>query len=190
MAEPTKIPTPLVLVLAGTMLAIGAAGVVYRQTAVPARDDSGPTRLRAEPTPVRVVEDTPLTVAETFLDAWRKRDYGVAQRLSIGAAAAAVEARRRREASMPEEQRHAAAAVWNAMARERLTLEVRSTEEDGATTHIAGVARGTFLEQEYANAIRFEIVQRGEGAEQVYRVASMTFPGEGDPFSARPPETP
>lgn len=178
-----RIPTPLVLVLSGTMLAIGAAAFLSPHLGgeTDAPDEELPGSVRPE---VDVRRGTPEAVAETFLDAWRKRDYEVAMALSVARAAAEVEARRRRESAMSEQERETAAMLWNTMAEHRLTLEIhqRETPDDNHVV-LAAVARGHFLNQDYANAVRFELRRDTDGE---WKVEAMDFPGAEDPFSATP----
>ena len=126
-----RIPTPLVLVLSGTMLVIGALAFLSPhlggEAGEPEEDTPGSTRP-----PVDVRDGTPEAVAETFLDAWRKRDYEVAMALSVARAAASVEARRRREQAMTAEEREGAAQLWNTMAEHRLTLEIHDRQAPDA----------------------------------------------------------
>ena len=179
-----RIPTPLVLVLSGTMVAIGAAAYLSAHDGSSGREEDETIVPDNPPPPVDVRRGTPEAVAETYLDAWRKRDYEIAMSLSVARAAAAVEARRRRENAMTPLERETAAALWNGMAAHRLTLEIhdRHAEGDDHVT-LAAVARGTFLNQDYANAVRFEL-RRGEDGG--WKVESMEFPGAEDPFSAAP----
>lgn len=176
-----RIPTPLVLVLSGTMLVIGALAFLSPhlggEAGEPEEDTPGSTRP-----PVDVRDGTPEAVAETFLDAWRKRDYEVAMALSVARAAASVEARRRREQAMTAEEREGAAQLWNTMAEHRLTLEIHDRQApDADHVVLAAVARGRFLNQEYANAVRFELRR---DAQRGWKVEAMDFPGAEDPFSA------
>ncbi len=177
-----RIPTPLVLVLSGTMLAIGAAAFLsprFSDGAEP--EEELPGAVRPE---VDVRRGTPEAVAETFLDAWRKRDYEVAMVLSVARAAAEVEARRRRESAMTEQERETAAMLRNTMAEHRLTLEIHEREApDSDHVILAAVARGHFLNQDYANAVRFELRRDTDGE---WKVEAMDFPGAEDPFSATP----
>jgi hypothetical protein len=176
-----RIPTPLVLVLSGTMLVIGALAFLSPQFAGPDGERDAPLP-GATPPAVDVRQGTPEAVAETFLDAWRKRDYEVAMALSVARAAASVEARRRRESAMTEQERETAAQLWNTMAEHRLLLEIhdRQAPDDDHVT-LAAVARGRFLNQEYANAVRFELRRDDAGG---WKVEAMDFPGAEDPFSA------
>lgn len=178
-----RIPTPLVLVLSGTMLVIGAFAFLNSRFGSHDAEVAEPTPGATAP-PVDVRQGTPEAVAETFLDAWRKRDYEVAMALSVARAAASVESRRRREQAMTPEERETAAQLWNTMAEHRLTLEIHDRQApDDEHVNLAAVARGRFLNQEYANAVRFEL-RRGAGGG--WKVAAMDFPGDEDPFSASP----
>lgn len=178
-----RIPTPLVLVLSGTMLAIGALAFLSPHLGEPDEESLEPLP-GATPPPVDVRDGTPEAVAETFLDAWRKRDYEVAMALSVARAAAEVEARRRRENAMTEQERETAAQLWNTMAEHRLTLEIHDRQApDDDHLVLAAVARGRFLNQDYANAVRFELRRDSAGG---WKVEAMDFPGAEDPFSAAP----
>ena len=71
-----RIPTPLVLVLSGTMLTIGAVAFLspHFTGGEETEEQEVPGSVRPE---VDVRRGTPEAVAETFLDAWRKRVVGL-----------------------------------------------------------------------------------------------------------------
>ena len=155
--EGPRISTPAVLALVSGMVCIGVVGFAFRAAPeVDAPDD--------RTTDIVIDTTTPERTAETFLDAWRKRDHAVAARLASGEALTEVEARRRRDADLSDHERELKAQVWDAMASERLRLLLHEAENlDGGRIRLAGVAEGTFLGQEYEREMHFVVHPGDEG---------------------------
>ena len=109
----------MVLAAASGMFTIGVLAVLNRTP--PAQHPRSTVRVALE-------TDTPAATAETFLDAWRKRDHETAALLSTGTARQQVQERKRKDESLTPDERDVKAQVWDAMAQTRLSLEV-----DGST---------------------------------------------------------
>lgn len=159
-----RLPTPLVLALVSAMVCAGLVGMLWNVGSEPAID------VDELPTPVDVDDRTAEAAAESFLDAWRKRDHAVAEALAIGQALDQVRSRRERDdvAADPQLER-----IWDQMAAERLEFAVDTAENmngDG-DLRLIGVANGTFLKQPYAREVAFEMHETPDG----WRVRSITF---------------
>ena len=80
-----RLPTPVVLALASGMICVGVVAVI-------ATGDDGEAEAEAPRSPHEIPVDarTPESSAETFLDAWRKRDHEICKQLSVEGAREAV----------------------------------------------------------------------------------------------------
>lgn len=157
MSEGPRLSTPAVLALVSGMLCIGVIGFVLR-CEPDAPEEETPTH------DVVVDTSTPERAAESFLDAWRKREHTIAARLSSGEALNDVEARRRRDEDMSDHERELKAQVWDAMAQERLRLLLHEAENlEGGRIRLSGHAQGTFLGNEYEREMDFVLHPSDEG---------------------------
>ena len=149
------------------MVCAGALGIFWR-SASSAGNRGGNARIRT-PADIPVDDTTPEYVAESFLDAWRKRDYAIAERLSVEEARAMVRDRRDRDPSGTNPQLE---GIWEQMASERLDFAVDESENvDEGTLRLVGIARGTFLGEPYAREIAFVVRDTADG----WRVVEVTF---------------
>jgi len=156
MSEGPRLSTPAVLALVSGMLCIGVIGFVLRCEPEPEEVE----------TPAEVVVDTttPERTAESFLDAWRKREHTIAARISSGEALSEVEARRRRDENMSDHERELKAQVWDAMAQDRLRLLLHEAENlEGGRIRLSGRAHGTFLGNEYEREMDFVLHPGDDG---------------------------
>ena len=159
-----RIPTPLVLAIASAMVCIGLVAVFMAQEDEP-EDPDRPSR-------VTVDDRTPEAAAESFLDAWRKREHDVAASLAVGEALTAVRAREERDAHLSDQERDLQRQVWDAMATSRLDLFLRESENlPGGDLRLAGVAEGEFLERPYEREMEF-VMKEVQGA---WRIESIHF---------------
>ncbi len=158
-----RLSTPLVLALVSAMLCAGLVGMLWNVGSEPAIE------VDELPTPVDVDDRTPEAAAETFLDAWRKRDHAVAEALAIGDALDQVRSRRERDGAGADPQLE---KIWNEMAANRLEFAVDTAENlDGGDMRLIGVAEGTFLGQPYAREVAFVMHETPDG----WRVQSIVF---------------
>lgn len=160
-----KLPTPLVLALASAMVCVGVVAVVISR--------SGPAETAEErASRVAVNDRTAEAAAESFLDAWRKREHDVARRLSMENALRRVEARRQSDENLSDQERDLQRQVWDAMAATRLQLFLRESRNlPQGRLALAGVAEGEFLEQAYQREVEFVMVETAQG----WRVAEVAF---------------
>lgn len=157
MSDGTRLSTPAVLTLVSGMLCIGVVGFFLRGEPDPPREPDAQSEIVVD-------TSTPERTAETFLDAWRKREHTIAARISSGDALVEVEARRRRDEAMSDHERELKAQVWDAMASERLRLLIREAENlDGGRIRLSGSAKGTFLGEEYEREMHFVLHPGDEG---------------------------
>ncbi len=106
---------------------------------------------------------TPERAAETFLDAWRKRDHRAALAASTGIARETVTARQRRDRQLSEAERALKEQVWDAMAAARLALMIEVSEDlEGGGIHLRGTAEGEFLAEAYVREVRFTVMPDGD----------------------------
>lgn len=151
------ITTPVVLALASLMVSIGLVAYLASRTEPPAGD--------APPAPGETLVDvtTPERAAESFLDAWRKRDHGAALRISRGEARRAVQDRVAADRTLGPRARAAQQELWDAMATSRLSLVIRRTATlPEGRVRIEGMAEGDFLGEEYRRRVAFLMAPDGE----------------------------
>ena len=142
-----KVNGALVLGAASAMVAIGVVALTNTG------DEPAPV---APPSIQRALIDqsTPERAAESFLDAWRKRDHESALELTEGEAHEAVLARQARDMRLTEHERELKAQVWDAMAQNRLRLMIDEAEElEGNRLRITGTAEGDFLGSPYVRQV-------------------------------------
>jgi hypothetical protein len=160
-----SIRTPLVLAVASAMVSIGLAAAL------------GPTLFERGQTPdaerlpeLHVDATTPEAAAESYLDAYRRREHRTALSLSVGDARAQASARMERDQRATPEERAAKERIWDPMAAPRLAFVVTDREpRDDDRVALRGRAEGSFLEQPYIREVSFEVVREGEA----WRVARM-----------------
>ncbi len=156
MAE-RRLSTPIVLTLASAMVSIGVVVVVASRYG---GADPGPA-----PSPHEIPIDTrtPEAAAETFLDAWRKRDHAICRDLAVEGALEAVLTRQEDDQALTADEREVKSRVWDAMASGRLVLELSESDEISETAvGLLGVAKGEFLGRPYEREVEFTMVQVGD----------------------------
>ncbi len=160
------------------MVCVGVLAFLWHTKPAPDPEPPG------APDTVEVRTETPEDAAESFLDAWRKRDHAIAKQLSVGPAHEAVVGREQGDEGLDEETR-SIVKVWNDMARDRLEFvpDESADLEDGKLL-LAGQAEGEFLGRPYERRIRFVLTHGPEG----YRVYDMQLgPRVGEGHDAGPP---
>lgn len=147
------------LAVSSTMLSIGV--VVYlasRMRSAPASPEP--------PTPGSVLIDTttPERAAESFLDAWCKRDRAAALRISRGSARRQVLGRAAAEAAMSPDERRLERDMWRATARSRLELVIhRSDMMPRGRMLIGGEAQGELHGRAYRRQVQIILSPTGDG---------------------------
>ncbi len=158
------IPTPVVLAVASAMVSIGVVAALG-----PTLFDRKDEEEKREAAPLRVDARTPEAAAESYLDAYRRREHAAAIALSVGTARAQAETRMERDARATEEERAAKEQLWDAMAAPRLALVVTRREPIEGGVALQGRAEGRFLERRYVREVAFDVLRRGDE----WRVARM-----------------
>ena len=141
------------------MLCVGAIGIWWATSA--------PTEPEAAPITTRIDLSTAERAAESFLDAWRKRDHSGARSAAVGEAQAAVDAREARDRALSGSERQLNAQLWDELARDRLRLllnesNVLDAPHGGEALELLGVAQGRFMGDEYQREVRFELERQDE----------------------------
>lgn len=148
-----RVPSKLVLLVSSTMLGVGLvawASAGFTLGGRP-RDPDAPPPVDAR---------TPEATAESFLDAWRKREHDIASALSTGPARARVEARRQRDDALTAEERGIKEQVWDAMASSRLGLEISESQRGGdGRLSLRGAMVGEFVGRPYRRGVSFQLVE-------------------------------
>ncbi len=156
------------LAASSAMICVGVVGAIPSlQTWVwsPATESEGAP-------PAQPNARTPEQAAELFLDAWRKRDHARARTLSTGTAAEQVEARQARDERIPPEQRRTSQALWNRLAKEKLSLRIRESQDlPGGKIALRGAAVGRFAGQPYRRQVEFLL----RPYESTWRVEDVDF---------------
>ncbi|MGE0787021.1 MAG: hypothetical protein AB7S26_15210 [Sandaracinaceae bacterium] len=164
-AEP-RISTPLVLAASSAMLAVAA--VIY--VSVQGGGVSQPQVAPEMPDDLHIDDRTPEAVSQSFYDAWRRRRWDAASRLSVGHLAEEVEQKRAADAALPHEQRIVAERTWDALAHAPLTLGLDRVDILPENRYeIAGTAEYLFVNRPYRRRVEFDVVREGEA----YRVEAM-----------------
>lgn len=162
---------PVVLAVASAMVTVGFFSLVMT---VP--DDEPPP-----PPTLEVSDDTAEGAAESFLDAWRKRNHEVAAQLSEGAALEQVQERQAADAALDGPDLELRAQVWDAMAQDRLALRLEeSMLRDDGSLELHGIAEGTFVDNPYRRRVFFLVIERDDG----WRVVEVEF---GEILTPLPP---
>jgi hypothetical protein len=173
-----RISTPLVLAASSGMITIGLVAFFGTQTAtVVEQEEAARERLAA-----LVLDDrTPEAVAESYLDAWRRRSWDEAARVSVGAAREAALQKKQLDLEMDPTDRQMAREVWERLASAPLEVELSGSENlEGGALGLEGVAAYRFMGTPYRRVVRWEVVPEGE----LWRVRRMEH---GEVLSETPP---
>lgn len=157
-AKERRIPTAVVLAVASTMVSIGIVAVLVAQSGGRDPVETAPRGSRVE-----VDATTPERAAESFLDAWRKREHDIALSLADGRAKNRVLERQAEDAALTEEERALKVQVWDSMAEGRLRFAIRESEAlPGGRLALRGTAEGEFLGRPYRRDMEFTVTGGGE----------------------------
>jgi hypothetical protein len=154
-----RISTPVVLTVASSMLVIGGIGFFYAGDGGPVRDDSLPSNYVA----LTIDDRTPERVAESFLDAWRRRAWDQAASISVGEAHAAVLTKQAGDAEVEGADRVMAREVWDRLAGAPLEVEfVRSDRTAAGGFELHGIASYDFMNAPYRREMNWIVLPEGE----------------------------
>lgn len=170
-----RLSTPLVLSAASAMLAIAAViffGLQAPEAAVQ-QDD--------EPGGLRIDDSSPERAAESFYDAWRRRRWPEADRLSTGEARRQVHTKQASDEAMEHDDRIIAERGWEALAAAPLELHIEQVDmEPNDRFVLHAVAEYEFVGSPY----RRRVVMNVRGTEDGYRVERMEL---GEVLTELPP---
>ncbi|MCA9609841.1 MAG: hypothetical protein KC619_29790 [Myxococcales bacterium] len=174
MAE-RRLSTPLVLAAASAMLAI--AGVIFFGL------QSRPPEVQQdeEPGGLRIDDSSPERAAESFYDAWRRRRWPEADRLSVGEARHQVHQKQASDEGMNHDDRIIAERGWEALAAAPLDLHIEQVDmEPNDRFVLQAVAEYELVGAPY----RRRVTLRVRGTPDGYRVERMDL---GDVLTELPP---
>jgi len=160
-----RVSAPLVLAAASGMLAI-AVLVVWSTFGGDRPEAAAPER----PDELHVDDGSPEAAAQSFYDAWRRRRWGPAEALSVGAALRAVHEKRADDEALPQDQRVIAERSWEALAHSPLRVELDEVNILGDDRFsLSGVASYQLVGRPYRRRVGFDV----EGTPGGYRVSEM-----------------
>ena len=167
-----RISTPFVLAASSGMIAIGLVAVFGVMTPGQiAQEEEQRVQLAA-----LVLDDrTPEAVAESYLDAWRRRAWDDAARVSIGEAHEAALQKKQLDLEMEPTDRAMAREVWERLASAPLEVEFAGSENlEGGAVALSGVAAYRFMGSPYRREVRWEVEPYADATEtRLYRVRRM-----------------
>lgn len=163
----SRIPTPVVLASSSAMIVTGA--LAWWVSRAPEQERIERVQRTARATAPRIDDRTPEAAAESFLDAWRRRAWDEAERLSVGEARARVAQKRAAEAELEPEDREMARRLWEAMASAPLRVSFLQSDDLGGRFALRGVAAYDFVGRPYRRHMEWLVVRQGD----VYRVERM-----------------
>ncbi len=160
----TRISTPLVLAAASGMLAVAAVVWLGSRPAEPDPPE------RHDPNALHIDDSTAEHAAESYYDAWRRRRWDAALRVSVGAARQAVLEKQLRDQALPADERVVAERMWDALARAPLTMVLDEAEMLPADRLVLrGTAEYVFVNRPYRRRVEFVVLPVNER----FRVAEM-----------------
>ena len=167
-----RISTPLVLAASSGMIAIGLVAFMGVQTVQRVEDEQA---QRVQLAALVLDDRTPEAVAESYLDAWRRRAWDDAARVSVGDANAAALQKKQLDLEMDPTDRAMAREVWERLAGAPLEVEFAGSENlEGGAIAISGIASYQFMGSPYRREVRWEIVPHDDATETtLYRVRRM-----------------
>jgi len=159
-SKKSRISTPVVLTVASSMLVIGGIGFFYAGDGGPTRDDES---LPSDYVALSIDDTTPERVAESFLDAWRRRAWDQAASISIGEAHEAVLTKQASDDEVDSTDRAMARQVWDRLAGAPLEVEfVRSDRTAAGGFELHGIASYDFMNAPYRRQMNWIVRPEGE----------------------------
>jgi hypothetical protein len=163
-----KLSTPLVLAVASAMVTIGI--VALYAIDVPA--EMAEEQAQREEYAALVIDDrTPERVAQSYLDAWRRRAWDQAASISIGEAHERAVTKQAMDQNVQHEDRVMAREVWERLAGAPLVVDFQRAEslDSVGGLYLHGVASYDFMNEPYRREVSW--VVRPEGS--LFRVERM-----------------
>lgn len=167
-----RISTPLVLAASSGMIAIGLVAFMGVQTVENVEVEE---QERATLAALVLDDRTAEAVAESYLDAWRRRAWDDAARISVGEAHDGALHKKQLDQEMDPTDRAMAREVWERLASAPLEVEFTGSEDlEAGAVAISGIAAYQFMGSPYRREVRWEIVPAEEQtAPRLYRVRRM-----------------
>jgi hypothetical protein len=168
MANEKRLPAPLVLAASSGMVAIGLAAF----WAIDVPNEVGLEEQAQQQYAALTIDDrTPERVAQSYLDAWRRRQWDQAAGISIGAARTAALEKQAMDLDVEHEDRVMAREVWERLSSAPLEVEFTGSErlDQAGGLYLHGIASYEFMGAPYRREIGW--VVRPEGT--LFRVERM-----------------
>lgn len=163
-----RISTPMVLAGASAMVTVGLAAMYAIDVPTELAEDEA---QRQEYAALVIDDRTPERVAESYLDAWRRRAWDQAAAISIGVAHDRALTKQAMDQDVHREDRVMAREVWERLASAPLEVDFQGAEnlDDRGGLYLHGIASYDFMNHPYRREVSW--VVRPEGS--LFRVESM-----------------
>jgi len=166
-----KVSTPLVLAMSSGMITIGLVAAMGVSTANQVEEEEV---ARVQLAALVLDDRSAEAVAESFLDAWRRRSWDEAAGISSGVAHESALQKKQIDADMDETDRVMARQVWERLAGAPLEVLFRGSENlEGGAIALDGVAAYDFMGAPYRREVHWEVEPAGEPNTQLWRVRLM-----------------
>ncbi len=171
MAQKTKdkrISGPLVLAISSGMIAVGIAAMI----AIDVPEEVAEDEAQRDEYAALVIDDrTPERVAESYLDAWRRRAWDQAAAISIGEAHERALTKQAMDQDVEHDDRVMAREVWERLASSPLTFEWQRAEalDDRGGLYLHAIASYQFMSHPYRRVMSWVVRPEGE----LFRVERM-----------------
>lgn len=164
----TRVSTPLVLAASSAMVAVGLVAwwSMSGGSGTPSTSGEDPSD---EYVALTIDDRTPRRVAESYLDAWRRRAWDQAASVAVGEAHDRALEKRTRDAEIDPVDRVMAREVWERLAGAPLSIEWGDSSREGEDFVLEGIASYDFMNEPYRRRMRWVVRPEGE----LFRVVSM-----------------
>ncbi|MFO0681707.1 MAG: hypothetical protein U0234_06640 [Sandaracinus sp.] len=163
-----RISGPLVLAASSAMIAVGIAALF----AIDVPDEVAEDEAAREEYAALVIDDrTPERVAESYLDAWRRRAWDQAASISIGEAHERALTKQAMDQDVEHDDRVMAREVWERLASSPLSFEWQRAEvlDDRGGLYLHAIASYQFMGHPYRRMMSWVVRPEGE----LFRVERM-----------------
>lgn len=167
-SKPKKLSTPLVLACSSAMVAIGIVALY----AIDVPEELAEDEAQRQEYAALVIDDrTPERVAESYLDAWRRRAWDQAAAISIGEAHERALSKQRSDGEVEHQDRVMAREVWERLSSAPLEVDFQGSEnlDSQGGLYLHGIASYEFMNHPYRREMSW--VVRPEGS--LFRVERM-----------------
>lgn len=171
MAQKTKerrLSTPLVLSVSSGMVAIGIVALYAIDVPTELAEDEA---QRQEYAALVIDDRTPERVAESYLDAWRRRAWDQAASISIGEAHERALEKQAMDQDVEHQDRVMAREVWERLSSAPLEVDFQRAEtlDDHGGLYLHGIAAYEFMNQPYRREVSWVVRPEGD----LFRVERM-----------------